>query len=143
MAGNALRHVYVTFIRTTPARLWEAITQFEIARKYYFGYGLKSDLTPGASIEYVEQKSGRCAIAGKVVKVVPRKLFVHTFAFTHRRDTASRVSYEIKKAGKGIVQLTLIHDRFAGKTKTWKSVQGGWPWIVAGLKSLLETGKPL
>ena len=144
MAGSGeLRHVYTTFIRTTPERLWRAITRFELVEKYYFGMGLKSELKAGSPIAYVRRKDGQCAIAGEVVRVVPNKLFVHTFTFTHRRDTPSRVTYRIAKAGRGVVQLTLIHDRFAGRTKTWKSVQGGWPWIVAALKSYLETGKPL
>jgi uncharacterized protein YndB with AHSA1/START domain len=144
MAEKALRHVYETYIRTTPARLWKAITRFEISRRYYYGMGLQADLKPGAPITYADPKSGKAMIVGKVLEVVPRKKLVHTFQFAHFRkpDPPSRVTYLIGQR-RGVAWLRLIHDRFPEENRTYRAVRGGWVPILSGLKSLLETGKPL
>ncbi|MCI0340604.1 MAG: SRPBCC domain-containing protein [Planctomycetales bacterium] len=139
------RHVYEVYIRTTPARLWEAITKFEVVRRYYYGYGLRARLRKGAPLEYVDPDTGKVAIAGKVLEVVPRKRFVHTFQFRHdpkRLEPPSRVTYTISK-WQGVPLLRLVHDRLEKSPRTGKSVEGGWGPILSGLKSLLETGKPL
>ena len=140
MAGP-LRHVYETVIATTPERLWRAITRLELVQKYFYDMRLKTTLEPGAPIEYVG-RDGKAVITGRVVKVVPRKLLVHTFAFEDAKDPESRVTYKIEKAGRA-VRLTLIHDRFPRKTRTYRSVRGGWVPILSGLKTFLETGKRL
>jgi uncharacterized protein YndB with AHSA1/START domain len=110
--------------------------------KYFEGLTLKSTLKRGAPIEYA-WPDGHVAIAGKILEIVPRKKFVHTFAFRHEpKDPPSRVTYLLEPVGR-LVKLTLIHDRFRGRTSTYKTVRSGWLRIVSGLKTLLETGKPM
>ncbi len=142
--AQEFRHVYEIYVKTTPAKLWDAITRFEVVRRYYYGMGLKAELKAGAPLSYVDPKNGKAVIVGKVLEVVPRRKFVHTFQFTHGKkpDAPSRVTYTIKQR-QGVAWLTLVHDRFASETTTYKSVRSGWPPILSGLKSLLETGKPL
>jgi uncharacterized protein YndB with AHSA1/START domain/DNA-binding transcriptional ArsR family regulator len=140
------RHVYVVYIRTTAEKLWEALTTPEETKRFYFGTEVRSRLEPGAPIEYVlTDASGkeRVPVVGEVVEVVPNRRLVHTFRFPSNPDEPTRVTYEIEPAGAGTVKLTLTHDGFAGETKTWKEVGGGWPQIVSALKTLLETGQEL
>jgi uncharacterized protein YndB with AHSA1/START domain len=142
------RHVYEVYIRTTPERLWKAVTSFELVRRYYYDYGLETELKAGGPLRYVNPRNGEVAIVGKVLEVKPRRRFVHTFQFVQekrgRPEPPSRVTYEISKAwGKGVVKLTLVHDRLEKSPRTARSVLGGWPPILHGLKTLLETGKPL
>ena len=141
MAEKASRHVYEIYVRTTVTKLWDAITRFEVVRTYFYGYGLEAELKPGAPLAYVNRR-GQKAIVGEIVSVVPRKRLVQ---FTHNKRTMeppSRVTYEITRA-MGVVKLTLIHDRLERSPRTFKSVRSGWIPIVNGLKTLLETGKPL
>jgi uncharacterized protein YndB with AHSA1/START domain len=144
--GSSPRHVYVTYIRTTPERVWESLTRPEMTRQFFFGTDVKCRFEPGAPIEYVVRTpDGRemAAVSGEVVEVVPLKRLVHTFRFPRMPDAPTRVVYEIEPAGEGIVKLTLTHEGFDGETRTWREVGGGWPRVVAALKTLLETGTPL
>ncbi len=142
----APRHVYVVYIRTTPAKLWAAITQPELTRRFFFGTDVKSAFTAGAPIEYsLKDPSGRTIVpvTGEVLECDQPRRLVHTFRFPHLPDAPTRVTYEIEPAGEGVVRLTLTHDGFDGETPTWKEVGGGWPRVVSSLKSLLETGTSL
>ena len=140
----ATRHVYEIYLRTTLARAWAALTRFDTVKRYYYGYGLRTTLRKGAPLQYVNPESGEVAIAGEVLAVVPRRRFVHTFQFQHgkSREPASRVTWELERQGK-VVKLTLVHDRLARSPRTARSVRGGWGPILSGLKTLLETGRPL
>src|SRR5262245_12439482 len=140
------RHVYVVYIRTTPAKLWDAITRPEWTRRFFFGTDVKSTFAAGSPIEYVlKDPAGRTIVpvTGEVIECDPPKRLVHTFRFGNLADAPTRVTYEIEPAGEGVVRLTLTHDGFDGETPTWKEVGGGWPRVVSSLKSLLETGTPL
>ena len=135
------RQIYVVYIRTTPARLWRAITQGAVTRKFYYGMPLRTTLRKGAPLQYVDAK-GNTLIRGKVLEVKPHKRFAHTFEFHHQKWATTRVTYTLEKDGPA-VKLTLVHDRLAKSPGTAKDVSGGWPFILSGLKTLLETGKPL
>ena len=144
-AATQVQHVHVVHIRTTPERLWEAITRPEMSRQYYYGTEIVSDLRVGSSLEYhrlAPDGSRTTVITGKVLEVDPPRRLVHTFAFVGTPDEPTRVIYELEAVGQ-LVKLTLTHEGFDGETETYKMVRQGWTPIFDGLKTLLETGEPL
>jgi DNA-binding transcriptional ArsR family regulator/uncharacterized protein YndB with AHSA1/START domain len=145
MAKPDLRQVYVMFIRTTPAKLWQAITSAERTRQYFYDTEVESDWRVGSPIRYWLTQDGQrsVAVSGKILEIEPEKKLVHSFRFESNEDAPSRVTYEIEPAGKDTVKLTLVHDGFEGETKTYQETSQGWWPVVSGLKTLLETGDPL
>jgi len=144
-ATAQLTHVHVVHIRTTPEKLWEAITRPELTRLYYYGREISTDLRVGSPVEYVMTQpdgSRKPTITGKVLEVDPPRRLVTTFAFTHLSDAPTRVSYLIEPMG-SLVKLTVMHEDFDGETETYRMIRGGWTPIIDGLKTYLETGRPL
>jgi uncharacterized protein YndB with AHSA1/START domain len=144
---NEPHHVYEVYIRTTPEKLWRAITDGSITRKYFHKTRVESTFQKGASIAYLLD-DGSHALDGEILEVVPQKRLVVTFVMTHdaeaRRDRPSRVTWEIEAGDKsGVCKLTLMHDDFDGETTTYRSVRFGWNPVLSGLKTILETGAPL
>ncbi len=140
-----LKHVFVVYIRTSRQELWDALTRPELTSQYYFNSALRSQLTPGSPIDFVLQDDkGRkpVPVKGQVSEVVPRRRLVYTFRFTDRDDPPSRVAYDLEEE-RGLLKLTVTHDEFDEKTSTYREVRSGWPYILSGLKTLLETGHPL
>jgi uncharacterized protein YndB with AHSA1/START domain/DNA-binding transcriptional ArsR family regulator len=145
MAEQALRHVYVVYIQTTPEKLWDAITKPELSRQYFHGTDVRSDFRPGSTIEYLfpeENGERKQAIVGEIVEVEPMRRLVHTFSFPSNADPHTRVTWELEPMGE-IVKVTLVHDDFTAETETYNGVKEGWLPIISGLKTLLETGKPM
>jgi uncharacterized protein YndB with AHSA1/START domain len=142
---NQPKHVYEVYIRTTPEKLWEAITRPEMTRHYYYGNLVESDWKVGSPVR-LKTDDGKLSIDGKVLEVVPPFKLVTTFSAVHNAETAkdrpSRVTWEIEPRGE-VCRLTLTHDDFDGITATYKQVEMGWNPLLSGLKTLLETGKPL
>jgi uncharacterized protein YndB with AHSA1/START domain len=140
------RHIFQTWIRTTPERLWQAITDPAQTKQYFFGTAVDTDWKAGSPIAYVDGNDAH-ALDGRVIEVVPNQRLVVTFLATHnpdaKDDAPTRVTWEIEPQKDGVCKLTLTHDDFEGETVTYRSVAGGWPFILSGLKTLLETGKPL
>ena len=140
------KHVYEIFIRTTPEKLWEAITKPELTKQYFHGSSVKSDWKIGSSVTH--EIDGKPALEGKVIEIDPPRRLVTTFAarWAHSeeamKDRPSRVTWLIEQRGEAC-RLTVIHDDFEGETATYKSVGTGWNPVLSGLKTLLETGKPL
>jgi uncharacterized protein YndB with AHSA1/START domain len=139
------KHVYEVFIRTTPEKLWEAITRAEKTKQYFYGTAVESDWKVGSSVRHMGP-NGQVNLDGKVIELQPGKKLVTTFAAVHdpesAKDRPSRVTWEIQSLG-DVVKLTLTHDDFDGITQTYKQVGPGWNPVLSGLKTLLETGKPL
>jgi len=135
--------VFEIFIKTTPERLWEAITDPERRASYSFGVATRSDWTPGS--KYQAGVPGVVEIAeGENLEVDPPRRLVQTFTALWsddvRREGASRVTWEIEPVGDSC-WLTVTHD---GLNKGASGeLYGGWPMILSGLKTLLETGEPL
>ena len=106
---------------------------------------LKTDWKKDSKIRFVKE-NGDNEIIGKVLEVVPMTKLAHTFKGVctpgQENDAPSRVTYEIENLGKAC-KLTLVHDEFDGETETYKNTGGGWPTVLSGLKTLLETGRPL
>jgi uncharacterized protein YndB with AHSA1/START domain len=139
------RHVYEVYIRTTPEKLWRAITDPTFTRQYFYEQIVESNWRPGSA--YVHRTAdGTTRIAGTIVEIHPPRRLVHTFTCPSQEETRgdrpSRVTWEIEQLGE-TCKLTLTHDDFEGETATWKSVGQGWSPVLSGLKTLLETGKPL
>jgi len=135
--------VFEIYIKTTPERLWEAITDGEMRAKYSFGVGATSEWTAGS--EYKSGIPGVIDIAeGENVEVDPPNRLVQTFTALWSDEVkaagASRVTWEIRKVGDSC-QLTVIHDQLPLDASG--ELYGGWPMILSGLKTLLETGELL
>jgi uncharacterized protein YndB with AHSA1/START domain len=138
------RHVYEIFIRTTPERLWRAITDPADTRQYYFGTEVQSDWKTGSKLVYLD--GGEPSLDCKILEIDPAHRLVHSFVALYSPEMASerpsRVTWEIEKMGDAC-RLTLVHDEFDGETATYHSVEHGWSQILSGLKTLIETGQPL
>ncbi len=137
--------VYVTYIRTTPEKLWQALTDPEFTRTWWNETVQQSEWKPGATWKIIVP-DGRVADDGEVVEIdPPRKLVVtwrnHLFAEISA-EGFSRMTYEIEPKP-GCVKLTLTHTMDRKESKLIKAVSNGWPYLLASLKSLLETGEPL
>lgn len=141
-AGMKPNHVYHVFVRTTPERLWGAITDGEITQRYFYGCTVQSDWKVGSPYLCVNQE-GETDIEGEIVEVDPPNRLVQTFRFPNREDGPSKVTWEIEKLGESC-RLTLVHE-FDKQDGTYESVNDamGWQYILSGLKTLLETDKPL
>jgi uncharacterized protein YndB with AHSA1/START domain len=137
--------VYVTYIRTTPEKLWNALTQPEFTRKFWVGTIQECEWKVGASWKLLSP-TGRLADAGEVVEIdPPRKLVLTWQNHLFPEMTAegfSRMTYELEPKG-STVKLTLTHTMNKKDSKTINAVSHGWPHLLASLKSLLETGQAL
>jgi uncharacterized protein YndB with AHSA1/START domain len=139
------RFVYVTYIRTTPEKLWRALTEPEFTRRYWCETTHESEWKPGATWR-IMKPDGRVADSGEVVEIEPHRRLVlrwrNEFKPELRAEGYSRLTYEIEQQGES-VKLTVIHEMDRPDSKLIEAVSGGWPLILASLKSLLETGEPL
>jgi uncharacterized protein YndB with AHSA1/START domain len=141
--GAAALTVFEIYIKTTPERLWEAITDPEMRAKYSFGVQTNSDWTPGS--RYEASVPGVVDIAaGENLEVDPPRRLVQSFTALWSDDVkaagASRVTWEIEPVGDSC-QLTVTHDQLPDDANP--ELYGGWPMILSGLKTLLETGETL
>jgi uncharacterized protein YndB with AHSA1/START domain len=144
VGGRGTMTVFEIYIKTTPERLWEAITDEQMRRRYSFGVGTKSDWTPGS--EYSSGVPGVIDVAsGKNVEVDPPRRLVQSFTALWsedvRREGTSRVTWEIEPVGEDSCRLAVTHDQLGEGANS--EVFGGWPMILSGLKTLLETGEDL
>jgi uncharacterized protein YndB with AHSA1/START domain len=141
--GSGGMAVFEIYIKTTPERLWEAITDPEMRAKYSFGVGTTSDWTAGS--EYRSGVPGGIEIAeGENLEVDPPRRLVQSMTALWSEDVkavgASRVTWQIRPVGDSC-QLTVIHDQLPIDANG--ELYGGWPMILSGLKTLLETGELL
>ena len=143
MSKEKTSFVYVTYIRSTPEKVFEAITKPEIARRYW-GHENVSDWKPGSTWEHVRANEQRTVeLVGKVVEIAPPTRLVITWAnASQAADPASysRVSFDIA-AYEEMVRLTVTHDELEAGSGMAKGIQQGWPIVLSSLKSLLETGQ--
>jgi uncharacterized protein YndB with AHSA1/START domain len=135
--------VYQVFIRATPEQIWEAITQPEFTEQYF--HGVRIEVRDGR--RYSRTSNGTSWDEAVVEADPPRRL-VHDWVSYYDPELAaeepSRVTWEIEQQDDGTCLLTLVHDRLEGAPKTAESVAGpGWVYVLSGLKTVLETGKPL
>jgi uncharacterized protein YndB with AHSA1/START domain len=139
------RFVYVTYIRTTPEKLWKALIEPEFTRRYWCETWQDCEWKAGASWRMMNP-DGRVTDSGKVLEIEPYRRLVLSWRNEFLPELAgeaySRLTYELEPQGEA-VKLTLIHECEKPKSLLIEKVSDGWPAILASLKSLLETGESL
>ena len=139
-----MEKVFEIYIRTTPERLWEAITDPETRAHYNFGAGVRSDWTVGSRLEMGSPKADGLLGDGEVLEVDPPRRLVHTMVALWSDDVkaegASRVTWDITQI-EDSCRLTVTHDQLRDGAN--EELFGGWPMILSGLKTWLETGEEL
>ncbi len=141
---HTMEKVFEIYIKTTPERLWEAITDGEQRAKYNFGVGVSSDWTPGSRYEATHRQAGFTIAEGENLEVDPPRRLVQSFTAVWsdevKAEGTSRVTWEIEPVGDSC-RLTVTHDQLREGAN--EELYGGWPMILSGLKTLLETGELL
>lgn len=147
--------IYATYIRTTPEKLWEALTNGDFSVKYWFGFRFEVELKVGGNVRILppsgmEEHGDH---AGKVLVCEPYRKLVYTWnqkdapEVAKQRDSLSRVTYELTPMGSQ-VKFRLIHENLLPEDvekdpNTFRGINNGWPAVISSLKSLLETGEEI
>jgi uncharacterized protein YndB with AHSA1/START domain len=142
---SPMEKVFEIYIRTTPERLWEAITDAETRAKYQFGIRATSEWTPGSRFEMRHPNAPDGLMGeGEILEVDPPRRLVQTLRALWgddvKREGTSRVTWEIEPVGDSC-RLTVVHDQLREGAND--QIYGGWPMILSGLKTWLETGEVL
>jgi uncharacterized protein YndB with AHSA1/START domain len=144
LEDRTMEKVFEIYIKTTPERLWEAITDPELRGKYNFGVGIESDWTPSSHYEARHPQGPSLMMEGENLDVDPPRRLVQSFNALWGEDVrsegTSRVTWEIEPVGDSC-RLTVTHDQLREGANN--QLYGGWPMILSGLKTLLETGETL
>ena len=155
MKDEKIEFVYATFIKTTPEKLWEALTNGDFSVKYWMGFRIELELKAGGNMRILPPKGmeEHGDHAGKVLACEPYRKLTYTFGpkdtleVAKKRVSPSRVTYEITPMGK-LVKLRVIHENLLPEDVnkdpgTFKGINNGWPAVMSSLKSLLETGEAI
>jgi uncharacterized protein YndB with AHSA1/START domain/DNA-binding transcriptional ArsR family regulator len=138
---SPMEKIFEIYIKTTPERLWEAITDSDIRSKYQFGMKINSDWTPGGRFEMAPDGGGLLG-EGENLEVDPPRKLVQTMRALWGEDVkaegTSRITWEIEPVGDSC-HLTVTHDQLREGAN--EELFGGWPMILSGLKTWLETGE--
>ncbi len=138
------RFVYVTYIRTTPEKLWKALIDPEFTRQFWVGTWQECEWKVGASWKMMIP-DGRVADSGEVVEINPPKKLVlswrNEFRPELREEGYSRMTYTLEPQDE-VVKLTILHEIAKPESKFILAVSNGWPHLLSSLKSMLETGEP-
>jgi uncharacterized protein YndB with AHSA1/START domain len=141
---RTMEKVFEIYIKTTPERLWQAITDNDMRAKYNFGVGTESDWTQGSAYKSVHAGAGIAIAEGENLEVDPPRRLVQSFnalwADEVKAEGTSRVTWEIEQV-EDSCRLTVTHDQLRDGANN--QIYGGWPMILSGLKTLLETGENL
>jgi uncharacterized protein YndB with AHSA1/START domain len=142
---KSMEKVFEIYIRTTPERIWEAITDSGIRAKYNFGAGITSDWQPGSHFEMGHAQAGFVLGEGENVEVDPPRKLVQTMTALWgddvRAEGPTRITWEIEPVAADSCRLTVTHDQLREGAND--QLYGGWPMILSGLKTWLETGELL
>jgi uncharacterized protein YndB with AHSA1/START domain len=144
LEDKTMEKVFEIYIKTTPERLWEAITDSDLRAKYSFGVGVESEWTPGSRYVASHPQARSLISEGENLEVDPPRRLVQSFDARWGEDVVSegtsRVTWEIEPVGDSC-RLTVTHDQLREGAND--QLYGGWPMILSGLKTLLETGETL
>jgi uncharacterized protein YndB with AHSA1/START domain len=135
--------VYTTYIETSAEQLWLALTDGDFTERYWFGHRVSSDWEAGSPYKFVHQ--GADSVEGNVLMADPYQRLVYSWNGCKpetKRERTSRVTFDLEPRGK-VIKLTVTHDNLEEGGKTSRDISGGWPMVLASLKSLLETGHGL
>lgn len=145
MAKEKTSFIYVTYIRSTPEKVFEAIVKPEIARRYW-GHENVSDWRAGSPWQHIRDNDERTVqLVGRVVESAPPTRLVITWASPSKAadpGSHSRVTFEIE-AYEAMVRLTVTHDELEAGSDMAKGIGKGWPIVLSSLKSFLETGQAI
>ena len=137
--------VYVTYSRTTPEKLWEKLTETEVAREFFFATVLHADWKVGG-VWNSTAPDGTLVDGGEILEIDPPKRLVlrwrHEMQHEKKAEGDSRMTYTLEPKDE-MVKLTVLHEMDRGQSKFIEAVSNGWPTILSSLKSLLETGTPM
>ena len=146
MTDKSASFIYVTYIRTTPEKVFDAITRPEISRRYWDHENVSEDWQPGSDWQHIKVKETRTVeLVGKVIESNPPKRLVISWANESQKDDPdqySRVTYDIEPQG-DMVKLTVSHDELQPGSGMLKGISAGWPIVLSSMKSFLETGQGL
>lgn len=146
--------LYVTYIASTPQKVWQAFTDPAMMRLYWYapyedcgGHMNVSDWRPGSRWEHRSvTHAGRVDMVGTVLESDPPRRLVYSWARPSDADESgkhSRVSIDIEAGGDGLVKVTLAHTELTRDPPMFQGISGGWPKVLSNLKTLLETGQAL
>jgi uncharacterized protein YndB with AHSA1/START domain len=141
---KTMEKVFEIYIKATPERLWEAITDSELRQKYNFGVGIETDWSPGSAYRAAHPRAEGFLVEGENLEVDPPRRLVQSFNALWSEDVkaegTSRITWEIEPIGDSC-RLLVTHDQL--REGAHGELYGGWPMILSGLKTLLETGEEL
>jgi uncharacterized protein YndB with AHSA1/START domain len=144
MTDKSASFVYVTFIRTTPEKVFEAITRPEMARRYWGHENVSEDWRPGSEWQHIRTDGARTVdLVGEVIESDPPKRLVISWANESQKDDPdqySRVTFDIEPQG-DVVKLTVAHDELQPGSGMLNGISKGWPHVLSSMKSFLETGQ--
>ncbi len=139
-------YVYVTYIASTPEKVFDALTNPEMTRRYWFNHRNASDWRPGSRWQHQDYDDAtHVDIVGRVVEISPPTRLVVTWADPAEEadaGRASRVTYEVVPIDSGS-RLTVTHEELEAGSEMEKGITYGWPVVLSNLKTLLETGAPM
>ena len=142
------KFVYVTYIDTTPEKLWQALTTTGLIRRYWSGRTNESKWRKGAVLES-RSPDGELEWHGKIVEAKRFRKLSYTFEVVGSKEGASQVIFDIERPKRTdshqsrAIKLTVTHEGFAAESRVYAGVKEGWPTILSSLKSLLETGRAI
>ena len=138
------KFVYVTYIASTPEKVFKALTDADATAKYWFGNAATSNWKIGSPVEF--RRDGKLVVEGKVLENDPPWRLSYTFRSMHEpfngSEPPSRVVFELEKQ-RDQVKLTVTHDDFVPDSKVFGSISNGWPLVLSSLKSYLEANRVL
>ncbi|HEY3083968.1 MAG TPA: SRPBCC domain-containing protein [Candidatus Dormibacteraeota bacterium] len=128
------------------SRIWDAITKPEFTHRYLYGNEPNTTWKPGSRLLWTEHASGNEVVDGEAIAYDKPNRLVFSWIVKYdpalTADGPSRVTYELSEKD-GLTKVTIIHDDFPSGSKVYDNVAGGWPYILSGLKTVLETGSPM
>jgi uncharacterized protein YndB with AHSA1/START domain len=141
---NNQKFIYVNYIKTTPDELWEALTSSAFTRQYWMGHNIESDWKSGSSVKFFKP-DGTVILIGKILVAEKPRVLSYTWSMqmdeVMRAEKPSRVTFLLERyePNPELVKLTVCHDDFPEDSKVFPSISDGWPMVLSGLKTLLET----
>lgn len=142
--SNNSKFVYTVDIRATPKRIWDAITKPDVTRQFWGHENISNWRQDYEWLHVAVDNNRTVKLVGEVVKVIPQKLLILTWADPMHIEDNSKVTFEIKEIKeKNATCLKIIHNNFKVESKMFEDIKVGWPMVLSSMKSFLETGKPL
>jgi uncharacterized protein YndB with AHSA1/START domain len=143
---NKKQFAYETYIKASREKVWQALTTAEFTAQYFHGTHVESSWVQGTPVKFLYAPGGEVAVEGLVLESNPPvKLSISWHVLYDEAASAeepSRVTFTLEDVN-GQTRLRIVHDAFPDNSVLFEGISHGWPWIISGLKSLLETGEPL